>query len=386
MNVVFISPHFPPQFFRFCVALRDRGVNMLGVGDTPREALAPELRDALTEYYFAPNLEYYPEAHKALSYLSWRHGKIDRIESLNEHWLALEAKLREDFNVFGPRPEETRLKRSKMGMADFFRSAGVPCPEGALYSSPEQARAFAREHGFPLVLKPDTGVGASRTFKVSTDAELEKALLTPLEGFIIQPFVRGEITSFDGLTDHDGRIVYYTSHVYSGGVMEVVNEGLDIAYWSRREIPAELERLGRKSVEAFGMRERFFHIEFFERGDGRYVALEINLRPPGGFTTDLMNFGSDVDVYRMWAAVLTGDRLPGFTYERKFHVAHVARRWTRTYRLPQEEVIARLGPALLNYSPMPPAFAGAMGDEMYLIRYADYAALREAIGWIQAPA
>jgi hypothetical protein len=386
MNVVFISPHFPPQFFQFCVALRARGVNVLGLGDAPVEALRPELRGSLTEYYSCPNLEWYPEAFKALAYLSWRHGRIDRIESLTEHWLGLEALLRDDFNIPGPRADDVRKKRSKNGMAALFRQAGVPYPAGVLYASPEQTRAYAAQHGYPLVFKPDTGVGASRTFKVSNADELERALKTGLEGFIVQPFVTGEITSFDGLTNRDGRIVYFTSHLYSGGVMDVVNEGLDLHYWSRREIPAELERLGRKTVEAFDMRERFFHVEFFEKADGSYTALEINMRPPGGYTTDLMNFGADLDVYRLWAAVLTGDRLDGFTYERKFHVAHVARRWTRKYRLGHDDLARHLGPALVLHSPMPPAFAGAMGDEMYLIRYPELPALREAVALIQAPA
>ncbi len=385
MNVVFLSPHFPPQFFHFCARLRELGVTVLGVGDAPPESLHPDLRAALADYYCAPNLESYPEAHRALAYLSWKHGKLDRVESLNEHWLGLEAQLREDFNIAGPRVEEVRKKRSKTGMASLFHAAGVPCIEGELFESAGQARAFARKHGFPLVLKPDTGVGAARTFKVSTKAELDAALEGPLDGFIVQPFIEGGITSFDGLTGPDGRIVYATSHVYSGGVMEVVNGGLDLFYWSRREIPPELERLGRKGVEAFELRSRFFHFELFEKADGSYVALEINLRPPGGYTTDMMNFGSDVDVYRLWAAALTGDGLAGFTFERRHHVAYVARRWNRAYQLRPEQLVERLGAALILHGPMPPAFAGAMGDEMYLVRYPEMAAVREAIGLIQAP-
>lgn len=383
MNVVFISPHFPPQFFQFCTALKDRGVNVLGLGDAPHHELRPELQQALTEYYFT-NTEDYEQARRALGYFVWKHGRIDRIDSHTEHWLGLEAQLREDFNIPGPRPEEMRQRRSKSGMAELFRRAGVPCPEGALVQSPEQVKAFAKKHGYPLVFKPDLGVGAARTFRVSNDQELERTLQEHLPNYIVQPFVHGTIVSYDGLVNREGRVVFETSHVYSAGIMDVVNEQLDVSYWNRRELPAELLALGRKVIDGFGIRERFFHIEFFELEDGRRLALEINIRPPGGYTTDMMNYSSDVDVYRLWAQVLAGDSLEDFEYERKYHVAHVGRRRSKSYRVPHEELVRMLGDRLVVHREMPRAFAGAMGDDMYLIRAADFGLLQEAISAIQA--
>src|ERR687892_2648411 len=249
MNVVFISPHFPPQFFHFCVALNERGVKVLGLSDAPWQELAPPLQSAIGEYYQA-NAEDYEQAYRALAYFSWRHGRIDRIDSHNEHWLGLEARLREDFNIPGPRPAETNQRRTKSGMAHLFRSAGVPHVEGERVNSPEQVCAFVRAHGFPVVLKPDLGVGAARTYKVSNDAELDAVLSAPLRDFIVQPFIAGNIVSYDGLADGSGRIVFETAHGYSAGIMEVVNEQRDVSYWNLREIPGELVRLGPTTVEA----------------------------------------------------------------------------------------------------------------------------------------
>jgi len=42
--------------------------------------------------------------------------------------------------------------------------------------------------------------------------------------------------------------------------------------------------LGEPLVEAFRVRERFFHFEFFRRPDGTLWAMEVNMRPPGGMT------------------------------------------------------------------------------------------------------
>ena len=56
MNFVFISPHFPSNYERFCTALRDHGVTVLGIADTPYEQLSPTLRGALTDYYRVDSL------------------------------------------------------------------------------------------------------------------------------------------------------------------------------------------------------------------------------------------------------------------------------------------------------------------------------------------
>ena len=98
--------------------------------------------------------------------------------------------------------------------------------------------------------------------------------------------------------------------MYSHGLMDIVNQRLDFSYYNRR---ADSDGASRSSGEdrgtRFGIRERFFHIEFFEQPDGGYRALEINIRPPGGFTTDMMNYSADIDMYRLWARMLTGDAL-----------------------------------------------------------------------------
>src|SRR4051794_14119557 len=194
MNFVFISPHFPPQYFHFAQALRERGVNVLAIGDAPFESLRHELRDAIREYFFTPSLHDYEALLRATGYLTWRHGKIHRIESLNESWLELESRLRDDFDVPGLKPTDIHRLRTKSGMAAVFREAGVPHPELELVQSADQVKAFAKRVGYPLVLKPDVGVGAAHTFKVSSDAEVEKALAQPLStAYVAQSFVQGTI-------------------------------------------------------------------------------------------------------------------------------------------------------------------------------------------------
>ncbi|MBN1206701.1 MAG: ATP-grasp domain-containing protein [Myxococcaceae bacterium] len=386
MNFVFLSPHFPPQYFHFVTALRERGVNVLAIGDAPYDSLRQELRETIREYFFIPHLNDYDALLRATGYFTWRHGRLHRIESLNESWLEVEARLREDFNVPGLMPADIRRLRSKSGMAAAFQEAGVPHPELEPVQSAAQVKAFAGRVGYPLVLKPDVGVGAAHTFKVSSDAEVEQVLAQPPSApFVAQAFVQGTIVTYDGVVDREGRILFSLSHQYSEGVMEVVTEQRDISFWSLKEIPAALDALGRKAVAALGLRERWFHLEFFRLPDDRFMALEANLRPPGGFMTDMINYACDVDVYRLWARVVTGEPVSDFRCTPKYHVCHVARRAGRPYRHSHEEVVRRLGPTLmLHDSNLPAVYQAAMGTEMYLTRHVDLERMREDVRFIQS--
>lgn len=375
MNVVFLSPHFPPQYWLFCRALRDRGVNVLGVGDEPGWALPEQVRGALSDYVHVPDMEKGDALLRALGLLVHRHGRIDHIESMNEHWLDAEARLREDFNVPGLRARETQHYRSKSGMAEVMGQAGIAGPPGLLVRSRPQVEAFAREHGFPLIFKPDIGVGAEMTFRVDDAGALERALEPLPVGFVVQRFIEGRVTTFDGLTDQDGNIVFAVSFVYCNGVMEIRRDLLDVFYYTRREIPAKLRDLGERVVRSFGLKARFFHCEFFETPAGEFVPLEINLRPPGGFTTDLMNYACDADIYQLWARVLLFEDTSDFVQQTRYHAAHVARRPRHRYRIPERDVPGLLGPALMAAPPVPPGIGDAMGTPIFLVRHADEAAL-----------
>jgi hypothetical protein len=168
--------------------------------------------------------------------------------------------------------------------------------------------------------------------------------------------------------------------------MEVRTGVLDGFYYSLRDIPPELESMGRRALAAFDLRQRFFHLEFFACPDGTYVALEMNVRPPGGFTTDMMNYACEFDVYGLWAGVMLGDSFENFSYERKFHTAHAGRRHGRAYANTPEALPGLLGDSLVEVQPIPDAFASTMGNTMYLLRHRRLDALLEAIRAVQQPA
>jgi hypothetical protein len=372
MNFVYLSPHFPPNYHLFCLRLREEGVNVLGLADAPFESLRPELRGALSEYYRVDDMNSYDQLVRALGHLTHRHGKLDRIDSHNEHWLETEARLRTDFNMFGLRVDRIAYVKRKAAMKEVYRTAGVRVARGAVVRTLEEGRRLAAETGYPLVAKPDVGVGAYATFKIRDDAGLAAFFAgKPAADYILEEFIQGRIYSFDGLADRDGNIVFHTAHAYSKGIMETVNEDDHIFYYSLREIPADLEEAGRRTARAFDVRERFFHFEFFRDDRDRGItALEVNLRPPGGLTTDMFNYANDIDIYREWARVVAHNRFTA-SWSRAYHCAYVGRKRNKRYAMPHDEVVRAFGPLIRHHEEINSIFRAAIGDYGYLIRSKD---------------
>ncbi|MBP1702479.1 MAG: ATP-dependent carboxylate-amine ligase [Chloroflexi bacterium] len=370
MNFVYISPHFPPNYAHFCRHLSYLGVNVLGLADERYDFLAPELRSALTEYYRVNDMHNYDEVLRALGYFTHRHGKIDRIDSHNEYWLEMEAQLRTDFNIFGMKNQDILKAKKKSLMKQVFTQAGVPVARGRVVHTLKDAKKFIKETGYPVVAKPDIGVGAAKTYKIENAAQLEDFFATkPDLEYILEEFVSGIIQTFDGLVDRDGNLVFYTSHQYSQGIMEAVNQDDLIFYYSLREIPQDLEDAGRRVLKAYDLRERFFHFEFFRTEPGnQIVALEVNMRPPGGFTTDMFNYANDIDIYKEWAHVVVFNKFTA-EYNRKYHSCYVCRKYNRQYRYSHDDILREFGECCItHHDSISGVFSAALGDYGYLIR------------------
>ena len=368
MNIVFLSPHFPPQYFRFCLNLKLAGANVLGIGDEPFENMSHDVRGALTEYYRVDDLRDYDALLRACGFFTHRYGKIDRLDSLNEFWLSTEARLRDDFNVPGIRGDDIDYIRRKSRMKDKFIKAGVAVARGQVVQTIADARRLIRQTGYPVIAKPDDGVGAIATYRLDGDPDLDAFFQNPPDtDYIMEEFVSGRIYSFDGLADGSGNPVFYTVHTFSQGIMETVNESRHIYYYSLRDIPPTLEKIGRACLKAFDVRERFFHIEFFLTAADRYVALEVNMRPPGGFTTDMFNFACDIDIYRIWAELLVHNQAT-VDYQRAYHCCYVSRKHDLRYVHTHEDIRSQYGNFLVQIESVPGVFSSAMGDIGYIFR------------------
>jgi hypothetical protein len=385
MNIVLVSPHFPPNFYNFAIAAHQAGLTVLGIGDMPLDGLRPKLRSALTDYYAVSDLHHYDALIQACGYFTYRYGKIDLLESHNEYWLEQDARLREDFNIPGLRLRDMEVVKRKSRMKQVFSQAGIDVAPGGIVTSLHDAEALIAEIGYPVVAKPDIGVGAAETYQIATFDDLVQFFTNkPAVEYIFERYIYGQLYSFDGITDRDGRIVFSTAHTYRPGIMDVVNADLDVCACSLRVIPEKLEDVGKQAVFAFNVRERFFHIEFIHPAeDDQWVALEMNMRPPGGPMLDVFNYANDIDIYREWVNVVAFNNFTAET-SRPYYCAFIGRKAYLPHLYSREEILTNLKEFIIHHEPIPPIFARAMGNYAYLVRSPDMAKLQQAIDNILA--
>ncbi|MBP5306879.1 MAG: ATP-grasp domain-containing protein [Paludibacteraceae bacterium] len=377
MNFIFISPNFPHTYWHFCDRLHKNGVNVLGIGDAPYEHLDLNLRQSLTEYYKVSSLENYDEVYKAVAFFTYKYGRIDWLESNNEYWLEQDAKLRTDFNIrTGVQADQVVSFKSKWEMKALYRMADVPSARCARVTTLAKARDFLKETGYPVIVKPEIGVGATRTWKIENEQQLSEFFKEKPEiPYVMEEFVVGDICSYDAITDSQCRPLFESMTVWPP-VMDIVNEQLDLMYYTAAEMPAQLRERGQATLKAFGVASRFVHLEFFRLkeakaglGDeGDFIGLEVNMRPAGGYTPDMMNWAHNTDVYQIWADMVTEDRRIVPESERHYYCAYASRRDVYRYVHTHEEILQRYGEQMMMCERMPEMMVPQMGNQMYTIR------------------
>ena len=380
MNYVVISPYYPQNFQQFTIELAKQGIKVLGIGQEPYEQLDQPLKEALTEYFRVDNLENLDEVKRALAFLFYKHGPIDRIESHNEHWLELDAALRQQFNVFGAKPRDLDKTKYKSKMKKYFIKAGVPVVPGQVVKKPADIDKALKEIGLPMIAKPDNGVGAAATYKLESKEDVERfrSDWDQETVYFLEKFVNSsEICTFDGLVDSQGKIVFSTTFDYAHTPLDLMLYKLDNSYYILKDMDPKLREYGESIVKTFGMKERFFHIEFFRQGDD-YIAIEYNNRPAGGFTIDVYNYAHSIDLYQGYASLVAGHGFAPSEFEPLYCLA-TTRRDATAYHYPEEVVLDKYREQLKAVKRMPAAFAELQGDWLYLLTTPDRAQMEQMI-------
>ena len=370
-NVIFISPNFPTNYWQFCKELQNNGMNVLGIGDQPYDELSGELKGSLNEYYKVGSLESEDEVYRAVAFFIYKYGRID--------WLEKDAKLRTDFNIqSGFQTADMPRIKYKSKMKEFYTKAGIPVARYHIVDDKEHCVEFIKEVGYPVIVKPDNGVGASDTHKLSDESELD-AFLTkknPNISYIMEEFICAEITSYDAVIDSKGEPMFETGNITPISVMDIVNNDDNCRYYIVKDLAEDIRKAGRATVKSFGVKSRFVHFEFFrlledhegmgKKGD--VVALEVNMRPSGGFTPDMINFAHSTNVYKIWADMIAFDRSTIESTEHAF-CPFAGRRDGKDFVYSDEEIREKYRDNLKMTGRMPEALSGAMGNQMYIARF-----------------
>ncbi len=313
-NVVFVQPFPSEASMRFVrAAARVADVKLLGVVHAMPIGEDRRLYDDAVHVDDPTDAK---ETIAAIDLLRRRHGAPFRILGTLEAMQVMLAEVRAHFGVLGTSVETAILFREKARMKDALRAAGLPVASHALVASLGEARAFADEVGYPIILKPPAGMGAKATFRIVDDADLARAIAglraSGSAPVLAEEMLRGKEHSFETITT-GGEVRAWSFSRYLPGCLEVLeNPWMQWAVLLPREIDTPFHDrardLGVAAIRALGLRDGMTHMEFFEREDGTLAIGEIAQRPPGPQLCQMTGVVNGIDIYRAWVrAVVDGE-------------------------------------------------------------------------------
>jgi hypothetical protein len=399
MHVVLIEPRFPTNQRLFVKALAEIGATVTAIGEGSKASLSDELRQCLTHYEEVSNV---CDEGAVLQALRFIHGRktVDRVEATVEAHILSTARVREALEIPGTSYRTAFLCRDKPAMKEALRAGGVPCAQSGSAKTVEDVLEFVERVGYPIILKPRDGAGASGAARVDSDREIEPALRAlgawgTGRSVAVEEFLDGHEGFYDTLTQR-GEVVHdFASHYYPN-VLEAMRTrwiSPQIAVTNRidrAEGYTELKALGQKVIEILGIETSATHMEWFYGPKGLKFS-EIGCRPPGVRTWDLYNVGNDMDLYREWARLICGLR-PAQRPSRRYSTGMIALRPSQDGRIAGysgvDAVRARFDEHIIDYhlphegSPTQGVEAGFMANAWMRLKHEDYDGLRAAMDYV----
>jgi biotin carboxylase len=314
-HVVFTVPYAMDATLRFVQAagdLQDEGLTLAVVSNEPAERFPAALRSRFTAFQQIRNAldpdELTAGVRKVAAGMG---GRVDRLIGILEPLQESLAQTRENLDLVGMRPAAARNFRDKAHMKDVLRAAGLPCARHQLCTSMDEAAAFGRSSGYPLVVKPPAGAGAKNTFRVENEAELTGCLRTmpphPKAPVLLEEFLSGTEYSYESVS-MDGKHLFHSVSEYAPTPLQVMTTPW--IQWNvllPRVLGPEFDKIneaGPRALDALGMDTGITHMEWFKREDGSIAISEVAARPPGAQMTSLLGYAHDVDFYKEWVRIV----------------------------------------------------------------------------------
>lgn len=394
MNIIFVEPSFPQNQREFVRALHAAGANVIGIGERPVEYLDDQVKSWLHDYVQVRSVVHEPSMYKAVRLIQ-KHLWVDRIEATIEAHIMPVATVRERCGIPGTSVKTAYLCRDKPAMKEALRNAGIPCAQSTRAESPQDARDFVDAVGYPVIIKPPDGAGASGTYKVRSAAELEHVIsesgLAHGHAVAIEEFIEGhegfiDTISIDGNVKHE-----FITHYYPN-VLEAMRErwiSPQMIATNRIDAPGyeEVRALTRKVIKILDIGTSATHMEWFFGPKGLKFS-EIGCRPPGVGQWDVYNAGNEFDLYFEWAHALTHGDIHTQP-SRRFAAGMIALRPDRDGQITgysgADEIGAKYNDCIVKaHLPNPgsstqPVEAGYMANAWLRVRHPDYDTLRHIL-------
>jgi biotin carboxylase len=311
--VAFVAPYLLDATTRFVqAAARLPGTELALVTCEPEDNLPSELRRSLAAHWRIDDALDARQITTAVQGAGERIGPVQRLLAVLEQLQVPVAQAREHLGITGMDVRTARNFRDKAQMKSVLRAAGVPCARHRLAETAAAAAGFAKEVGFPLVVKPPAGSGAQSTFRLD-DADdlrvwLDAAPPSPGRPALLEEFLTGDEGSYDSVMV-DGQIIWDSVSSYLPTPLEVLrNPWIQWMVLMPREIGgpeyAAIRAIAPTALRALGLHSGLTHLEWFRRPDGTVAVSEVAVRPPGAQITSMLCYAHDFDLYGAWAQLM----------------------------------------------------------------------------------
>jgi carbamoylphosphate synthase large subunit len=397
MNIIFIEPSFPYNQKEFVRGLHQSGARVIGIGERPREYLPDDVKGWLSSYVQVQSVVHEPSLLRAVQDVQNKCW-VDRLEATIEAHIMAAAKVREATGIPGTSLRTAYLCRDKPSMKEELRKAGIPCAQSTRADTPGHAREFAAKLGYPLIIKPPAGAGASGTWKVRSERELEQVIvesgLADGVAMAIEEFIEGHEGFLDTLTINGEVRHEFITHYYPN-VLTAMRErwiSPQMITTNRIEAPGyhEVRKMARDVIRVLDIGTSATHMEWFSGPKGLKFS-EIGCRPPGVGQWDVYNAANEFDLYFEWACALTHGR-PHQAPSRRYAAGMIALRPSHDGRIigysGLETIQKAWGDCIVaSHLPSPgtptqSVEGGYMANAWMRVRHPDYDVLRHIMNTI----
>jgi hypothetical protein len=389
----FVAPYLLDATTRFVeAAARLPGTELALVTCEAENYLPSGLRHSLAAHWRIDDALDAAQITTAVQDVGERIGPVQRLLAVLEQLQIPVAQAREHLSIAGMDVATARNFREKAQMKSVLRAAGVPCARYRLADTAAAATAFAKEVGFPLVVKPPAGAGAKSTFRLDDVNDLrvwlDSAPPAPGRLALLEEFITGDEGSYDSVMV-DGQIVWDSVSSYLPTPLEVLrNPWIQWMVLLPRVIDgpeyAGIRAIAPTALSALGLHSGLTHLEWFRRPDGTVAVSEVAVRPPGAQIASMLCYAHDFDLYGAWAQLMVhGTFAPP---ERAWSVGTVFLRGQGTGHVRAVHGLDRLPPGMSSVvvesrlpEPGQVSSGSYEGDGYIIVRHRDTAVVTDAM-------
>jgi biotin carboxylase len=323
-HVVFVAPRFLENTNRYVAAFASLpGVKLSVISEDPESSVPAALQGRIAGHYRVEHCLDGAQLTEATKKIDQHVGSVDRLTGALEQLQMPMAEARDALGIVGMGVETARGFRDKDRMKEILRAHGVPVARSELVTSPHELVEFVGRVGFPIIVKPQAGLGSRATYRVTSQKDLEALAQTGLVPSREHPlqaeeFVRAREHTCETVTIA-GKPVWSSGTRYFPTPLEVLETSwMQYCVLLPREADdptwTAFHPINQAALEALfggakhGAGTALTHMEWFLKDDGSMLVSEVGARPPGVHIMPMMGLAHETDMVRDWCELIAFDR------------------------------------------------------------------------------